>query len=694
MRKIDLGSSLVARLTAGTAIAIVLAGAAHAQEGGPNTEADETVVVVGQTIEETLPQELAQYGSDVAVITSQDLREQAYVDVSSALQLETPGLFVAPRGGPFSYMDISLQGSRTQDMLFVVDNVRINNRLYNTTITDTLPASMVERVEVLKGGQSLFYGTAASSGVINVVTRGYTDELDGLFSVGLDTNEGYHVDGYVRGKAGPGNFVLYASQDQADGFETYTATQPSTTDKTRSYDVDTIGGKYRIEFSDRVSLDARYHHVDAALDYPGVSRTAFSQNVRDEDVASLAFDYEASDWAEFLVKAYYHTWDSTYTTIRNSLTTPGQLDVIDLDTYWGYEDKGINALAKFTPDGPLEYLVGYDFQQYSGSDEVLLIENQEEDVHAVFGQIRSTPDLIENGAFALGARYNDTGGVTQTVWNASGRYDFTDYFYVQANAGSSFLLPDAWNLFGNDPCCTLGNPDLEAEESVGGNIGVGGSFGADTVFSWQATYFTRSIDNLIGSTADFAAAGIDITQPFRGLSPAELAAFGRVRVNAGGEVNVDGFELIGAANFANGFSIDASYTNTSTEQENGGVAVDIDRIPEAYAKLGASYRAPSGRWGVNGSVLYTGGQLASVTGFGTVNYGDYTIVDLAAHVFLDAEEVHKLTFRLENALDEDYITRPGSSLTDDARINGTTERFYYGNRGVPQTLHVRYSFAF
>jgi vitamin B12 transporter len=36
------------------------------------------------------------------------------------MQMKTPGLFVAPRGGPFSYMDISLQGSRTQDMLLLV----------------------------------------------------------------------------------------------------------------------------------------------------------------------------------------------------------------------------------------------------------------------------------------------------------------------------------------------------------------------------------------------------------------------------------------------------------------------------------------------------------------------------------------------------------------------------------------------
>jgi len=98
-----------------------------------------------------------------------------------------------------------------------VDGVRVNNRLYATTITDTLPASMVERIEVLKGGQSLDYGTQAAAGVINAVTRGYTDDFNGTVSVGADTNDSTHVDGYVRGAAGPGNYVLYASAGQVLG---------------------------------------------------------------------------------------------------------------------------------------------------------------------------------------------------------------------------------------------------------------------------------------------------------------------------------------------------------------------------------------------------------------------------------------------------------------------------------------------
>jgi vitamin B12 transporter len=186
-----------AMLVCGASLLALCIGAPAALAQGPTDDGDR-VVIVGVTIEETLPQELEKYGSDLEVVTSEEIRNQVYVDAQQALQMRVPGLFVATRGGPFSYMDISLQGSRTQDMLLLVDGVRINNRLYSTTMSDTLPASMIERIEVLKGGQGLYYGTQSAAGVINFVTRGYTDDFNGLVNLSADTNDGRHIDGYVR----------------------------------------------------------------------------------------------------------------------------------------------------------------------------------------------------------------------------------------------------------------------------------------------------------------------------------------------------------------------------------------------------------------------------------------------------------------------------------------------------------------
>jgi outer membrane cobalamin receptor len=680
-------------LAAGSSLFALCMGAQGAlAQTGPSTEPEpgrDVVVIVGQTIEETLPQELARYGSVVETMTSEEIREGGYTDVSNALQMEVPGLFVAPRGGPFSYLDISLQGSRTQDILFLVDGVRINNRLYPGTITDTLPSSMVERVEVVKGGQGLFYGTNAAAGVINVVTRGYTDEFDGLVSAGVDSLEGYHVDGFMRGKLGPGNIVVYASQDRGPGFEMFDNIQPSSTNRERGYDVRTIGAKYRLELSDTFSIDARYQHNDADLEYLRYNRSFRGSNNRDEEIASLGIDWQAAPDVEVLVKGYWHDWNTRYTDILNSVLPPYTQTVSSDNLFWGYEDKGVNALVKWTPGGPFEYLAGYDYQTYTALDQVWNIEQTEEDVQAFFAQIRSTDELITNGTFAAGVRHNDTGGATSTVWNVSGRYDFTPWLYTQGTIGTSFLLPTAEQLFLVEVGEYLGNPDVEPEESTSINASLGGEFNVGPTIAWSATYFHRDIDNLIDGCdfdpLDTQACEVDRTQAFRGISPASLIAdYAGVFYNVPGEVQVRGFELFGVADFGNGFSAVASYTNSKSEAE--GSNTQIARIPEAFAKIGGQFDGDT--WGMQANVLWTGEQSSVAGAFGRINYGDYVVIDLAGHMYLDAEKNHKLGIRLENALDEEYATRVAAGVVDGGGP------ILVSNVGAPQTLRLTYSYDF
>src|SRR5580704_8763600 len=140
----------------------------------------EQVTVTANRLEEEMPQELAKYGTRVDVITSAQIKNGGYVDIAQALETLAPGVFIAPKNGPFDYVHASFQGSTTGDILWLVDGIRINNRLYNgTTPLDTLPASIVDRIEILEGGQALFYGTQAVAGVVNIVTKQFSDQPDG-----------------------------------------------------------------------------------------------------------------------------------------------------------------------------------------------------------------------------------------------------------------------------------------------------------------------------------------------------------------------------------------------------------------------------------------------------------------------------------------------------------------------------------
>ncbi|MCR5877845.1 TonB-dependent receptor domain-containing protein [Phenylobacterium sp. J367] len=549
-----------------------LAAAWQAQAADAAAEVQELVITAAR-LDETLPQELAAYGADLETIRVETVRDNVYVDVSQALQMQTPGLFVSPRNGPFSYVDLSLQGSRTGDVLWLVDGVRINNRLYTSTSpADTLPASMVERVEVLKGGQGLFYGTQAAAGVINVVTRAYSDDLQAEATVGGDTNDGIHADVMVRDTVGPHRFVAWASKDESDGYETFDVFQPSATARTRGYDVVSFGGKYGVDLADGLGLNLYYQHTDAHLDYPGARLTKLSFNERDEEIASASLDWTAREDVQLSAKGYYHDWDSVYSTVNNVPGQPGRTVIVDDLTYWGYEDYGFSLLAKLNLHRGFEYQLAYDFQKFNGRDDVLLIGEQTEKVHAFVAQVRTTDELFERARFAAGVRHNRTDDTDATVWNLSGHVDLTDSLYVEGTAGTSFLLPSAEQLFAIDPCCAAGNPDLEPEESLNLNAALGQQ---TERFRWQATAFWRRVQDLIVD---------DYDQP---------AFPDGVYLNTDGEVRVRGVELQGQVEIAAGLTAQASWSWTRSREK--GSDVQLDRIPEHQAKGAVVYDGE--RWG-------------------------------------------------------------------------------------------------
>ena len=427
------------------------------------------VQVTARTLETTLPEKLAETGVKVDVIPSQAIRNGGYVDVATSLQMLAPSLFVLPKNGPFDYVDLSLLGSRTEDLLWMVDGVRINNRLYaGTTPLDTMPAGMVDRLEILDGGQALFYGTQAVAGAVNIVTKPFSKTLTGLISGQVDTGTARHLEGNVADTYKIGQIVLYASADQSDGYKAFRDQdyQPSSTHRKRTYESYTEGLKYGFDVTDQLRLQASYQRTDGRLDFAQPYRVAEDVNNRHEDLATGKIDYQVNDRLGFFVKGYYHNWHTTYDQFYNDLANPGTLDKLYEGAFWGFWDYGVNALGKYDVAKGVEAYFGYDYQSYGGRDEVLLIEQHNENTHAVFGQLRMTQDLVPGLNLAAGFRYNDPSvGQSATIWNVSGRYQAPQGFYVRGEAGTNFRLPTAEELFANDPLDERGNPNLKPQKA-------------------------------------------------------------------------------------------------------------------------------------------------------------------------------------------------------------------------------------
>lgn len=658
-------------------IALAMCANAYADPTPANTREKSDVLgeilVTARSIEDTLPIELSRYGHSVEFVTAERIASAGYVDASAALQHEVPGLFVSPGSGPFDYVDVSLQGSRTGDVLWLIDGVRINNRIFNDTSPDTLPAAMIERIEVLKGGESLFYGTQGVAGAINLVTRTFSEAPGGSVSLSADSNDGYQASGFVRGTVGGHKLVAYASKNEGDGYRQYDHFESSATDRKRGYDVTTVGLKYGYDFTERLRFDALIHHTNATLDNNSAARTKRSYNDRDEDVVSAKLAYELNDTIALTFKGYLHDWDTHYANIQNHPLTGEEVVIYPPGTYWGYRDYGANGLMKIAPRGPAEYFIGYDYQNYKARDDVFPIDGDTETVHAVFAQIRTAPDALERANLAAGVRYNRaSGGKNATVWNVSGRYDINPALFVEGSVATAFLLPSAEQLFylGEHFDDYAGNPNLLPEESKNLNLSIGGAFGLGrSDIEWKLTGFARDIDNLI----DVGFSNPDYPN-------------GRYE-NVDGTVEVRGAEALLTAALTDALTLQTSYTYTRSRNE--GSDQQRARTPVRFAKALVKFAPPAARYELSATANWVGDVYQSVGAFGRRNFGSHVSVNASARLYLDAARRHRIGIGVQNLFDEDYATRLAQVQADDGSGPVLVQRL-----GVPQTFNLSYVLSF
>jgi outer membrane cobalamin receptor len=648
-----------ARRITGIALSLSVSATAALAAAAPDEDLRE-IIVSARSLEVTTPLELSGYGYDVEFVTAEEIRNGGYVDLPQALEMLVPGAFVAPQSGAFSYIDLSLQGSRGGDVLWTVDGVRLNNRLYHTTApTDTLPASMVERLEVLKGSHGLMYGTAAVAGVVNVVTRAFSDEPGGAVTLGGHTRGGLHADAWGRGALGRHRFVGWVSKDESDGFSPYTAYQPNATTRDRRYDITSIGLKYGIDLADDLRLSLQGVHTEGKVDFATHTRT--DVNERDEDILSARLDYTPGGRVALYLKGYLHDWDTDYYPVGSS----------SAPDYWGFRDQGASAAVKLNLIPAVEYHLGYEYQRYTGRDDYLSIAPGGEKVHAAFAQVRTTEDFSSRARLAAGLRYNDTGDSDATIWSLSGHFDLTGALYVEGSLGTSFRLPDAEQMLAVEPDYILGNQALKPEESFNINLAIGGSLPSARPLAWQLTGWRRKIENLIQA---------DESNPPEG--------FTGIWINTEGTVKASGMEALLRGQLTGPLLFEASYM--FSRERNPSTGEQLPNRPRHSGKLALSLASDARPWGADLALKYVGSTY-SATGAGRVAWGDDVVANLGAHWFPDTDRRHRLGLRVENLFGREYVTRYRStSLSGGA----PGEQLVYGNRGTPRTLHASWTYSF
>jgi outer membrane receptor protein involved in Fe transport len=145
--------------------ALVVGATASAQQPG---DADASALDWIQVTATRFADPVQEVPNAISILSGEELRARGAYDLKSALAL-VGGAFVAPGGdfGPAASVPGLLGLREVDDFLLVVDGIPAGGAFIPQF--DTLDFHNIERIEVVRGAASVYYGTTAFAGTINVI---------------------------------------------------------------------------------------------------------------------------------------------------------------------------------------------------------------------------------------------------------------------------------------------------------------------------------------------------------------------------------------------------------------------------------------------------------------------------------------------------------------------------------------------
>jgi vitamin B12 transporter len=173
---------------------VLLAACGAAASGADQEEIVVTAARIAQPLSEALP--------ETTVITREQIESQQATDLLELLGRQA-GMQLSRLGGPGSQSSLFIRGANSNEVLVLVDGMRLNSPLLGAPNLGGIDTGSIERIEIVRGNLSSLYGSEAIGGVVQIFTRAGTREgAHALAEIG-----GGHArtaGAGVSGSAGPG----------------------------------------------------------------------------------------------------------------------------------------------------------------------------------------------------------------------------------------------------------------------------------------------------------------------------------------------------------------------------------------------------------------------------------------------------------------------------------------------------------
>ena len=428
-----------------------------------NFELSESSVLVDQVVVSANRQETNRREAPtiVNVVDAKLFESTASNNLADALNYQ-PGLRVEFNCSNCGVPQLRINGLEGQYSQILLDSRPIFSSLANVYGLEQLPAGMIERVEVIRGGGSALFGANAIGGVVNIITKeplhntmtlsNTTQVIDGTWDTNTTINGSFVSDDYRAGL-----YVFGMIRDR----EGYDRNDDGFTEIPK-LESETIGFRGYYKTGAYSKLTAEYHHIREfrrggdQFDRPPHEVEIAEQLRHKIDGGGLKFDL----WS----KNYRHR-ANIYASMQN----------INRDSFFGTSEMpeayGRTSDFTFVTGGmytygfnnlfflPSDLTAGIEYNSNHLNDEMLGYDRILNQDSRTFGGFLQNEWKSEKFNLLIGARIDKHNLIDDVIFNprANVRYTPIENIILRASYSSGYRAPQAYD------------EDLHVE-AVGGNV--------------------------------------------------------------------------------------------------------------------------------------------------------------------------------------------------------------------------------
>lgn len=557
-----------------------------------------------------VPQDRDTAGQAITIIDRAMIETRQAVSLAELLAT-TPGVTYSRNGGPGGLTSVRIRGAEDRHTLTLIDGVRINDPTSTGGAFDfgNLLALVIDHVEVLRGPNSVPWGSDAIGGVVDVVTSPITEQLSASAGAEYGYKDSVKLAGHVSGTSGPISASLGGGYFRDDGISAYRF--GTERDGYRQY---AVTGKLGIAIGPDAGLDLRAYYADSERSIDGFPPPFFAFS----DTADVARTKELTAYAG----AHFTLLDGAF---RNRLG----FTLTDVNR----DDSFLGAVQRMEYRGDADIVKGV--RAVFGAEHVFSRSKGSSGRHSTrsdsgFAQLVLTP--VDEITLTGGVRVDDyrTYG-TKTTFAANAAWRPTGATIVRASYAEGFKAPSLYQLFG-----PFGNTTLQPETAKSYEVGVEQRL-VDGRVSLGVTLFERDIINQVDFVSCFGQTTVICTnRPF--------GVYDNV-----GRTRAQGIEATVRLRPTDRLTMDANYTYTDAEDRQTGLP--LLRRPDHSVNASVDWEAVRDVLRVGATVQSVAGS-ADFIGFSRGMLDGYTIASVRASVSINQHL--ELYGRVENLFDEKY----------------------------------------